>query len=152
MTLYEFLLFVHIMGAIAWLGASITMQLVGFVARRSNDPTRLVAYAEMQAWLGPRYFAPISMIVLLAGIGMVIISGYDWEDLWIAIGIALWAVTVATGMFYLAPESERIAAAMLEGPPDDAMQRRIDRIERISRVDLALLVLIVADMTIKPGA
>lgn len=154
MTGYELVKFIHVLFAIAWVGASITMQVVGFRARSSDDPAAMKHYADIAGWMGPHYFAPISGLTLVFGVWLVIISGWNFSEAWIVIGIALYAVAVLTGMLYLAPEGEKIRTEMLaaSGRPEAALQRRIHRIELVTRVELVLLVLIVADMVIKPGA
>jgi len=45
MTWYEFLLFVHITGAVIWLGGAFTFQMYGAVVRRGGDPDEIARFA-----------------------------------------------------------------------------------------------------------
>jgi hypothetical protein len=53
---------------------------------------------------------------------------------------------------YLGPESGRLSKLAADRSPDDPeYQRRIRRIFLISRIELLALILVVVDMTVKPG-
>ena len=151
--LFEVLKFIHVLGAAAWVGAvTLGHAHVAWVRKRDN-PADFNHFIELQAWLGTRYFMPIAITVLLTGITMVIVGFPDFTDAWIMIGIGLLIATVALGAGYLGPQSEKIQAALARGgPPDAETQKRIENVTLASHVDLALLVLVVADMVFKPGA
>lgn len=152
MDLYDPLKYVHVLAAIAWVGGAILSQVHGAWSRRKADPQKLVDYIDFQAFLGTRYFAPLSGTVVLAGIGMVIVSGWNFTDTWILIGLVLFAISALTGSLYLGPESEKILAGLTGGgAPDAVLQKRIDRIILATRIDLVVLILVVADMVFKPG-
>ena len=153
MSLYELFKTIHVLGAVAWGGAVIVTQFLAFLAVRSGDQQRMLGFVEDQNWLGKHYFAPTAITVLVAGIAMVIESGWEFEDPWIAIGLVLFFATVFLGMFVLGPKGEKLAAAIREkGLSDPGVQAQSQQLANLSRIDLMLLVLIIADMVIKPGA
>lgn len=153
MTLYDLFKTIHVLAAVAWGGAVMVSQFLGFTAARSGDPQRMIAFVEDEAWLGKRYFAPASITVLIAGIAMVIESGWELTDTWIVIGLVLFFVTVLLGMFVLTPKSEQLVTAMREsGLEDPSVQAQAQQLIRLSRIDLVLLVLIIIDMVVKPGS
>ena len=151
MDLFELLKFIHVLAAAAWVGGAVLSQAqIAWV--RSRGEAAYAEFIDFQAWLSTRYFAPLAVVVVLAGIGMVIQSGYNFADTWIVIGIALYVVTMFTGMLYLGPQTEKIKEALGPGGERDAaVQARIDRVTLATRIDLGVLVLVVADMVIKPG-
>lgn len=152
MSLYELFKTIHILGAVAWAGAVIVSQFLAYNAQRSGDPQRLLGFIEDEAWLGKHYFAPASIITLLAGIAMVIESGWRFTDLWIVIGLVLYFVTVLLGIFVLTPKSEQLVVALRDkGTNDAGVQAQTQQLMQLSRLDLLLLVLIILDMVIKPG-
>src|SRR5687768_17522299 len=97
MDLFELLKLIHVLGAIAWVGGAILSQAQAFWVNRRNSPPDFVAFIDFQAWLSTRYFAPLSGVVVAAGIGMVIQSGYNFSDLWIVIGLVLFTISAVVG-------------------------------------------------------
>ena len=153
MNLFGVLKFIHILAAATWVGTAIEQQVVQARAMATRDRERILRAAEEAEWLGNRVFAPAAGIAVLFGILMVIQSpAYNFSDTWIIIGIALFVVTSITGAAYLTPESKRIKDLIAERGLEDAeVTSRVKRIMAISRVDLVVLILIVADMVLKPG-
>jgi len=152
MSLYELFKTIHVLGAVAWAGAVIYSQFLAFLAARSGDPQRMLGFMEDEAWLGQHYFAPAAMTTLIAGIAMVIESGWEFTDAWIVIGLVLFFVTVLLGMFVLTPKSEQAVTGIREkGLADPGVKAQVDQLMKLSRIDLVLLVVIIADMVIKPG-
>lgn len=149
--MYELFKTIHILAAIAWVGAAIFAQVLALRAKAAG-PAALAQFASYMAYLGPRYFAPISMAVVIAGVVMVVISGWNFSDLWIIFGLVGFAATFVTGIAYIAPQSERVSVLLTERGPEDAhAQAQIARIFQISRIDLVVLILVVINMVIKPG-
>ncbi len=69
--LYEWLLAVHILMAIIWVGGGITGQIL--VSRiRTTDGPRMVKTAADLEWIGTHVFIPAWLILLLSGIFLVI--------------------------------------------------------------------------------
>jgi uncharacterized membrane protein len=153
MSLYELFKTIHILGAVAWGGAVIVTQFLGFLATSSGNQERMLGFVEDQTWLGKHYFAPTAVTVLLAGIAMVIQSGWEFTDPWIVIGLVLFFATVFLGMFVLGPQGEKLSAAIRErGLQDPEVQAQGRKLANLSRIDLVLLVVVIADMVIKPGS
>jgi uncharacterized membrane protein len=152
-TLYEGMKFVHILAAITWVGGAIMFQ---FLFRRvaMTDPGRMMALGSDAEHIGKTVMMPASLTVLVAGIVMVLDhGGINFEDTWIVIGIAGIVGSALVGSFYLGPESGRIATLMQERGPEDAeVASRTKRLQMVSRAELLILILIVLDMVVKPGA
>jgi uncharacterized membrane protein len=152
MTLYEFLKLVHVLGAIAWVGTSIEQQLVGARAMSSNAKGRLAHFVDEAEWVGVRIMTPAAILVVIAGVLMVIESGWNFSDTWILIGIGLFVLTSLNGMVFLTPQTKRLKLSIAERGEDDAsVQALVKRVTLGSRIDLLILIAIVTDMVIKPG-
>ena len=152
MTLYEFLKLVHVLGAIAWVGTSIEQQLVGARALSSNARGRLAHFVDEAEWVGVRIMTPAAILVVIAGVLMVIESGWNFSDSWILIGIGLFVLTSLNGMVFLTPQTKRLKLSIAERGEDDAsVQALVKKVTLASRIDLLILIAIVADMVIKPG-
>jgi hypothetical protein len=73
---------------------------------------------------------------------------YGFGDDWIVIGLALYAATFLAGLLYLGPEAGRVGKLQAEGSPEAGA--RMQRLVFLARLDLALLFLLIYDMTVKP--
>ena len=152
MSLYELLLFVHIIAVVVWVGGSVTLQLISMRVMKAGDPARRASLAGDMEWLGARVFTPASGIVLLFGIFLVLNGNWEWGEPWIGAGLAIWVVSTVLGIAFFGPEVGRVQTlAGAEGPDSPAVTARINRLLLVARVDLALLVLAVFLMSTKPG-
>jgi uncharacterized membrane protein len=149
MTLFEFLLFVHVAMAVIWVGGGLMMQFFGLRASMSRDPARMAALGEDIEWIANRVFIPASLLAFLSGLALVWESAFDFGDDWIVIGLALYAVTFLSGLLFLGPESARIGKLIEEGSPQAGS--RTLRLIMLARLDLVVLFLLVYDMTVKPS-
>lgn len=151
MSLYELLTFLHVTAVIIWLGAGFLIALLVFGAERAGDRLKEAGYHQDVGWLAPRLFIPASVGALILGILLVIEGEWSLDQLWIVIGLSGWAISFSLGFFYFRPEGERIGAMVAErGPADAEADRRIRRLNVIDRAQVAILFLMVADMTLKP--
>ncbi len=108
--------------------------------------------ARQAVFAGERLFAPAGLVVLAMGITMVINSPeIGFGTTWVDIGLTGYALSFATGIGVLAPLSRRIVALLEEkGAAAPETQAAIARILLIARVDIAVLLVVVADMLMKP--
>ena len=151
MTLYEFLLFVHVAAAVVWVGGGAMIQLFGLRALGSNDPNRLAQFAGDVEPIGNRALVPAALTAFLSGLALVWESEF-WtfgED-WIVIGLVLFAITFVAGAAFFGPESGRVKK-LIETEGVDAAQARVRRLIVLSRIDLIVLFLIIFDMSVKPS-
>ena len=153
MTWYEFLLFLHIAGAVVWVGGSAMIQFFALRTIGSGSGQRLVDFARDTEWMGLRVLMPFSALAFFAGLGLVWNAAF-WEigDDWILIGLGLFGLTFLAGMLFFGPEGGRVGKLVAaEGPSSPVVQARIRRLIVLSRIDLVLLFLIVFDMVVKPS-
>jgi len=149
MTWYQFLLFVHVAAAIVWVGGAFYVQVYGMVELRSGDPSAIARFAGNAGRLGERLFTPMSIVVLLAGIGLMIDGDWPWGRLWIDFALVAWVGSAALGAGYLGPTAKKIA---LVGPQTAEGQRLIRRVFALLRVDLMFLFAIVFAMVVRPSS
>jgi uncharacterized membrane protein len=142
---------VHVVGAVAWVGGGLTLTILAARAERSSNPIEMATIARQAAFVGERVFAPIGLIVFLAGIAMVINLHWGWGTTWIVIGLVGYVLTFLTGLLVLGPQAKRVGQLIeTKGAEAAETQAAIQRILLIARVDMGVLLLVVADMILKP--
>lgn len=151
-TLYEALLFLHILAAIAWIGGAIMHVVLMELAKRSGGREDMVMLLRYDDRLGPIFYVPMGLIVLLAGIGLVLEGDWGWDQPWIIAGLVLLGVAYLGGAAFFIPAGRRLNRAVeAEGATSEAAMRMAHGIERVAKLDLLLLLAAVYVMTAKPG-
>ena len=150
---YKWLLAFHILLAVIWVGSNTAIQIFVIRAQRAGTD-RLAYFASEIEWYGTRVLIPSSLTLVVLGFLLLHESSgaYDLGQGWVTFGFVVWLLSFIAGAGYLGPESGRLSKLAEERSPDDSeYQRRIARIFVVSRIELLLLVLVVLDMTVKPG-
>ena len=151
MTTYEFLVLLHILGVIVWLGAGFTMDLLFLRAERTGNPQELGRTGELQNWLVPRLFIPASLATLVLGILVTWEGPWAFDAAWILVGLAGWIASFLVGFLFLRPQAENMKDLVAEfGPTSFEVRRHAKRLGLVSRVQLLALFLVVVDMVLKP--
>lgn len=113
----------------------------------------MAGFARDAEWVGMRLFTPASLLALAFGFLLVQEGPWSYDELWIDLGLAGFAITFLLGFFFLGPESGRLAKLIdAEGPGSPNVRARIRRILFVSRLDLGSLYAIVWIMAVKPSA
>jgi uncharacterized membrane protein len=136
---YAFFKWVHVTGAVLWVGGGLTLTILALRAERSAVPAEMAMIAKQAAFVGERVF------------GMVVNLSLDWGTSWIVIGLVGYGITFLTGSLVLGPSAKRIGQLIeTKGAEDDETQAAIRRTLLIARGDEGVLLLIVAAMILKP--
>ena len=143
---------IHVSVAVFWVGGGVLLTVLALRAERAKDPDEMAHIARQAVFAGEKLFAPAGLVVLAMGIAMVINSPeIGFGTTWVDIGLTGYALSFATGIGVLAPLSRRIVALLEEkGAAAPETQAAIARILLIARVDIAVLLVVVADMLMKP--
>ena len=148
--LYDWLLFFHILCAITWVGGAIALQIIAIRLTR-RGPAAMYGLLGDFEFIGTRVFMPASILLLILGIWMVSIGPWSFHQAWIVLGLAMFAYSFVSGAFFLSPQLRKTKEVADEKGPDSAEVGELTRrLFLVSRVELVFLVLIVADMVLKP--
>lgn len=142
---------IHVSVAVFWVGGGLTLTALALWAQTKNDPEEMATIARQAAFVGERLFAPAGLVVLAMGITMVVNDHIGFGTTWVIIGLVGYALTFATGLGFLAPRAKRIAELLeTKGAAAAETQAAIREILLIARIDVGVLLLVVADMLMKP--
>jgi hypothetical protein len=145
---------IHVSVAVFWVGGGILLTVLGLKAERSDDPNEIVLLARWAAWVGEKIFAPAGGVVFAMGVAMLIHGGdpiIAWGKFWVIVGLIGFASTMFTGIAILSPRAKRITElSETKGPTAPETIAAIRQILLIARFDVAVLLVVVADMVTKP--
>jgi hypothetical protein len=160
MSLYDWLLFLHMLAAFALVAALVVFWVIGIVARNVDVPSDSLRYF--------RVARPANVLVIAGSIGTLIfgvwlaiyVDGYELWDGWILAALVLWAASLETGRRGGKPyaEAAQLAARLAgegraEEPNAELRTLLRDRTGMLLNAASSLLVLLILiDMIYKPGA
>lgn len=151
MTWYELWLFLHITGAIVWIGGAVALQVFGILTKRAADPAKSAFFAQNASIAVLWVFLPAAIVVLIAGTGLVESGNWDWSEPFVLWGLILWAAVAVVAFGFLGRAMGRAGAQLAAEGPSPALALRMRNLVWLSRVLLGVLVVIVFFMTVKPG-
>ncbi|MGH2790803.1 MAG: DUF2269 family protein [Actinomycetota bacterium] len=148
--MYEYLLFIHVLMAVVWVGGAVTLQVMGSRLQKADDPVQMARFAREVEWIGTRIFTPASLLILIVGIFMVL-DAWSFGDLWIVMGLAGFGYSFVNGAFFLGPTSGKTGKMIEERGPEDAeVQSNLEKLFLLSRIELVVLIVVIFAMTVKP--
>ena len=148
-TFYDWLLLVHILAAMVWLGGLAVLSALVTHIVPARDVERARDLLSGLRVVGPLLFAPAPAILLGAGIWLVL-KGWDFGDGWVVFALVLFAVVFLVGAVFQNRAAMSAGRALAAGEHADAM-RYLRRWSWGSRFILLLLIVATWDMTLKPG-
>src|SRR6185436_11963749 len=95
----DLLLTIHVLAAVAWVGGSIFALALGYYLRGRDIETR-IEYTRWTEWLGPRFFAPLSIAVIIAGPLLVNELDLDFDQTWLTLGFVGWFLSFVIGVAF----------------------------------------------------
>ncbi|HWA20227.1 MAG TPA: DUF2269 family protein [Devosia sp.] len=146
--LYTLFKFLHIAGAMAWIGGGVTLFALSMFAMGRKDEAGMLEVLKHVGVLATRWFVPASLITLVCGLVMAFV-GNLWSEAWVVLGLVGFAATFVTGHFGLRPFAEKIFRRASSGDISGAVAEGRGMLQ-VSKFDYTMLFLIVADMVLKP--
>ena len=149
--IYPILKFVHIAAVVCWVGGGVMLSILVEQVRRGGNADELASIISRMEWFGPRYFSPLAVVTLLAGIGLTQI-GWSFSQPWVSIGFLGLIISGAIGGGYLTRKGRALKELVAaRGANSAEAQAAIGQLLLAARIDLVILAIVVADMVIKPG-
>jgi uncharacterized membrane protein len=150
-TVYTLFKFLHIVGAIIWIGGAISVSIINARVAREQDGAMLAEMSRQSRFYGTAVIGPAAGLTLIAGIVMIAISGLG-VPLWVIWGFATIIVSVALGATLLRRSGEELSEVAATATPGDprlsTLQRRL---ATLNTVNVLLLLSGVWAMVFKPA-
>jgi len=158
-TLYEWLLFLHVLAAFAMIASSVVFTIATIVLRRTERPREALLLFDV--------VRPAGVLIAVGGLGTLVLGiwlaiylkGYELWDGWIAAALVLWLVTGGTGgrvgKYYTAARKQAqalVERGELEPNAQLTAALRAGRPVALHAVSVVALLGILLLMIFKPGA
>jgi hypothetical protein len=151
MTFYELLLTIHILSIATWFGSSMAIMVIGTHALNTDRGAFSSFAVGATAWAGKAHPAA-GVLLLVTGFAMVGDADIGFEP-WVVIAlVGLIAAMGVGGALIGRTAGDIVKSIQANGGTLPESDRPLgSRLLTYSRIELAILVLVIADMVIKPG-
>lgn len=151
MDAYPWLKLAHILLAIVAVGSNVTYGI--WQARAAREPQHVGWALRGVKFLDDRVANPAYLLLGAVGVTMVLIGPYEFETLWIAVSIGLYAALALVAFGFYSPTLARQIRVYETDGPDAPAFAALGRRGRLLGALLAVIVgAIIALMVLKPGA
>jgi uncharacterized membrane protein len=147
----DWLLLVHILAGMVWIGGIAVLGAIGVRAVRDRDEGAPARVSATLRAIGPVVLAPAP--VLLVGFGVWLVAhspAWAFDQRWVQVGLGLFAAAFAVGAAHQSRTAIAAERAAARGDRDEAV-RQLSRWLWGTALIVALLVVAVWDMVFKPG-
>jgi uncharacterized membrane protein len=147
LALFPYLKWLHILAAIAALGANFTYPIWTRLAAKDPASTRFTLHGieAVEKFANTGY-----ALLLITGIAMLLVGGIPFSTPWVLSALILFAIVGAiAGMFYVPAQRKQIALA--DNTTSAEFLAAQERTNRIGILVILLVVLIEFLMTVKPA-
>ena len=138
---------IHVLAAALWVGGGFAVNIAMILGGRSGEPQSMLAAMRFAKFLGHYVFPLLSLITLAFGIWLTE-SFYEWDLLWIQLGMVGVIVPTAIGIFYLGPKAKAGIAGMESGTPPPPGRNWVPT---VARLNLLIVSAVLVLMVIRPA-
>jgi uncharacterized membrane protein len=150
-TMYSLFKFLHIVGAIGWIGGLITFSLLSISAARENDPSVLATMTRLMRLNGMLVIGPAAGLTLIAGMVMIAVSSMG-VPFWVIWGFAAISVSIALGATLIRRANDKARAVVTTTEPGDPRLRAAQRwLATLNLINVLVLLSAVWAMVVKPN-
>jgi uncharacterized membrane protein len=150
-TLYDWLLFGHIVAAMVWVGGGVVLAALAVATLRGGDAQAVARFVASLRVIGPAVLAPATVTVLGLGIWLVLDNAaWDFGQAWVQVALALIAAAIVVGAAYQSRTAINAQRAIDRDDHPEA-RRQLTRWTRGYVLVVALLIAAAWDMVFKPG-
>jgi len=150
-TLYQWLLLLHIVSAMLWVGGAVLLGAIVTMVLREREPDAVTRLLTTLRFIGPRVLAPATIAVVGLGLWMVLnSSAWSFGQAWVQVGIGLFAAAFVIGAAHQSTAAIGAERAAARGDHDEAL-RKLTRWSWGYRLIVVLLAVATWDMVMKPG-
>ena len=147
----HWILFFHVLSVIVWMGGSIYVEALMSAASRGGDEGAYTAVFQRVGTTNRRLFNVAGVSTIVFGFWLVFDSPvWEFEMIWITMGIVLSTIAVVIDLFYATPRTDRVERMI--GDPEqseDAINAVIKQVVNAGHARVGLLFVAFISMIFK---
>ena len=149
-TLYDWLLFLHLVAAMVWVGGLVALNVLVVVVLGGGGTAEVSRFVSALRVVGPATLAPAMLAVVGFGVWLVL-EGDAWsfDQTWIWLALVLFGVAFVVGAVFQSRSALGAQHAVEAGDLAEAV-RQLRRWAWGMRVILVILLVVAWDMVFKP--
>lgn len=146
--MYEFLVLIHIISAMVWVGGGFVLVAVERHDFRVGGPQGVARTIAENEWVDDWIFTPAPLLVIATGVTMVIMSdAWAFSQPWIYLALGLILVEFVAGY----RELKEMKEAREKGVDTPEFRKALTGYMRLAPLAIVMLATIVVLMVFKPG-
>lgn len=152
MTWYELLLSLHILSAALYIGSALAITVISYRLLAVGSGS-FPAFLDSAGWWAGRAHPAAAMALLVTAILMIVDADLSFGELWISLALAGWLLAGFIGGGLITRTGQQLGAELARsgGTLTETSRALTDRFLLYARLEVAVLVLVVVDMVVKPG-
>jgi uncharacterized membrane protein len=157
MTLFPWLLLIHVLAAIAGFGPTFAFSVIG--AMGGAEPQHANFATRISERLTTRFVYPAAVVQLVTGFGMILVAPFDLTSrsfYWLDIAIVIFVINLSFSYFVQHPKVERVIEMTSAPPPPGAsgpppaLLELVGSVQRGGIFMTVMLLAIIFLMVVKP--
>jgi uncharacterized membrane protein len=150
-SIYTLFKYLHIVGAIVWIGGAFTLVVINWRLARLRDHASMDVLARISSFVGPAMLGPAMLLTLVAGIVTAASVGMNFGVLWISWGFTGIIVSFLIGGLLVRRTAGQLGALAATAEPGDARVASLQaRLALLNVINLLVLLSTVGAMVFKP--
>ena len=150
MSWYELLKTIHVLSIATWFGSGLAILVIG-VRVLGSGARGYSNFLVNASWWAGRAHPGAGVLLLITGFAMVADADLSVGDTWIWLGILGLVVAMGLGGGFIGRTADGLVNKIETTGFTDAQLPAVRQLNLYVRIELAVLVLVVADMVAKPG-
>lgn len=148
----KWILLAHVLGGATWFGAQVYIEALMAGAVRTRDPETIMTVGLKVAQTNQRVLTGAGLVTLIFGTWLVFESVYEFEMIFVTIGLAVAIIGLALGMFVFKPKGAEIEAIVAErGLTDPEAVAKMKSLANLGHAMTLLVTIAIVLMVLKPG-
>ena len=148
----DFLVLVHMLAGAAWFGGHVYVEGLMASAERTGDPETVMTVGVRVAKTNGRLLMTAGFTTLITGVAIVFTTGWQFEEVFVAVGLTLTVLSLLFAVTILKPREDRLEKLAAEhGLTAPEVMAELKRTAMLGRGMALVVTIVIILMILKPG-